>query len=92
MRRHLALTGDPELLALDEPTAALNDAEVRVLHEIIRRFVRPHTGVIYISHRLDELKGISDRITVLNYGEVLAEGTPTEIQANPRVQEVYLKT
>ena len=41
---------------MDEPTAALNDAEVEVLHDLIRRFVRPDTGVIYISHRMDELQ------------------------------------
>ena len=46
----------PKLLIMDEPTAALNDAEVQVLHDLIRRFVRPDTGVIYISHRMDELQ------------------------------------
>jgi ribose transport system ATP-binding protein len=66
-----ALSYDAKVLIMDEPTAALNDAEVRVLHEIIRRFVRPHTGVIYISHRLDELKGISDRITVIRDGRYI---------------------
>src|SRR5690606_40232429 len=51
-----------------EPTAALNDAEVQALHDLIRRFRRPDTGVIYISHRMDELKAISDRITVIRDG------------------------
>ena len=53
---------------MDEPTAALNDAEVEVLHDLIRRFVRPDTGVIYISHRIDELRRIADRITVIRDG------------------------
>ena len=53
---------------MDEPTAALNDAEVEVLHGLIRRFVQPDTGVIYISHRMDELKRIADRITVIRDG------------------------
>ena len=56
-----ALSYDAKLLIMDEPTAALNDAEVEVLHDLIRRFVRPDTGVIYISHRMDELKRIADR-------------------------------
>src|SRR5215210_1544882 len=63
-----ALSYDAKLLIMDEPTAALNDAEVEVLHDLIRRFVTPDTGVIYISHRLDELKRIADRITVIRDG------------------------
>jgi ribose transport system ATP-binding protein len=63
-----ALSYDAKLLIMDEPTAALNDAEVDVLHDLIRRFVRPDTGVIYISHRLEELKRIADRITVIRDG------------------------
>jgi ribose transport system ATP-binding protein len=63
-----ALSYDAKLLIMDEPTAALNDAEVEVLHDLIRRFVRPDTGVIYISHRIDELRRIADRITVIRDG------------------------
>jgi ribose transport system ATP-binding protein len=63
-----ALSYDAKLLIMDEPTAALNDAEVEVLHDLIRRFVQPDTGVIYISHRMDELKRIADRITVIRDG------------------------
>jgi ribose transport system ATP-binding protein len=63
-----ALSYDARVLIMDEPTAALNDAEVQVLHDLIRRFVRPDTGVIYISHRMEELKVISDRITVIRDG------------------------
>jgi ribose transport system ATP-binding protein len=63
-----ALSHDAKLLIMDEPTAALNDAEVEVLHALIRRFVRPDTGVIYISHRMDELRRIADRITVIRDG------------------------
>jgi len=64
-----ALAYDAKVLIMDEPTAALNDAEVTVLHDMIRRFVQPDTGVIYISHRMDELKVISDRITVIRDGQ-----------------------
>lgn len=58
-----------KVLIMDEPTAALNDVEVAALHELIRRFTTDQTGVIYISHRMDELKAISDRISVIRDGE-----------------------
>ncbi|MBJ7603416.1 MAG: sugar ABC transporter ATP-binding protein [Candidatus Dormibacteraeota bacterium] len=64
-----ALSYEAEVLIMDEPTAALNDAEVATLHELIRRFIRPNTGVIYISHRMNELKVISDRVTVIRDGQ-----------------------
>ena len=81
-----ALSYDAKLLIMDEPTAALNDAEVAVLHDLIRRFVRPDTGVIYISHRMDELRRIADRITVIRDGRYVgtratAETTMKEVIA-----------
>jgi ribose transport system ATP-binding protein len=63
-----ALSYDAQVLIMDEPTAALNDAEVATLHDLIRRFIKPDTGVIYISHRMNELKAISDRVTVIRDG------------------------
>ena len=66
-----ALSHEPRVLIMDEPTAALNDAEVATLHALIRRFVTERTGVIYISHRMDELKAISDRITVIRDGRFI---------------------
>jgi ribose transport system ATP-binding protein len=66
-----ALANQPQVLIMDEPTAALNDAEVETLHELIRRFVTERTGVIYISHRMDELRVISDRITVIRDGRFI---------------------
>ncbi|MTD12630.1 ATP-binding cassette domain-containing protein [Nakamurella sp. YIM 132087] len=59
------------VLIMDEPTAALNDAEVATLHQLIRRFVTPETAAIYISHKMDELKVISDRITVIRDGRYI---------------------
>ncbi len=67
-----ALSHDARVLIMDEPTAALNDAEVDVLHDLIRRFKSPETGVIYISHRIDELKAITDRVTVIRDGRYVA--------------------
>jgi ribose transport system ATP-binding protein len=60
-----------KVLIMDEPTAALNDAEVSQLHELIRRFITPETGVVYISHRMAELKRIADRITVIRDGHYI---------------------
>lgn len=64
-----ALSYDSKVLIMDEPTAALNDAEVNALHELIRKFKNEATGVIYISHRMDELTAISDRISVIRDGQ-----------------------
>ncbi|MBB6406776.1 sugar ABC transporter ATP-binding protein [Arthrobacter sp. AZCC_0090] len=64
-----ALSHDSKVIIMDEPTAALNDAEVATLHDLIRGFISLETGVIYISHRMDELKLISQRITVIRDGE-----------------------
>ena len=73
-----ALSYDAKLLIMDEPTAALNDAEVEVLHDLIRRFVKPDTGVIYISHRMDEIKRIADRVTVIRDGRYVGTRDTTE--------------
>ncbi|NNG39334.1 sugar ABC transporter ATP-binding protein [Flexivirga sp. ID2601S] len=67
-----ALSLDARILIMDEPTAALNDAEVATLHQLIRRFVTEDTGVIYISHKMDELKDISQRTTVIRDGRFIA--------------------
>ena len=60
-----------KVLIMDEPTAALNDKEVDQLHELIRRFITPETGVVYISHRMAELKRIADRVTVIRDGHYI---------------------
>jgi ribose transport system ATP-binding protein len=79
-----ALSYDAKLLIMDEPTAALNDAEVEVLHDLIRRFVEPDTGVIYISHRLEELRRIADRVTVIRDGRYVG----TRETAETSIKEV----
>ncbi|ALE04554.1 D-ribose transporter ATP-binding protein (plasmid) [Arthrobacter sp. ERGS1:01] len=66
-----ALSYKSRILIMDEPTAALNDAEVATLHDLIRNFTNEGTGVIYISHRMDELKAISHRISVIRDGEYI---------------------
>jgi len=66
-----ALSYNARVLIMDEPTAALNDAEVETLHDLIRRFITPETGVVYISHRMPELKRIANRVTVIRDGEYI---------------------
>jgi branched-chain amino acid transport system ATP-binding protein len=93
-QRHLeigiALATEPTLLCLDEPTAGMSVAETRATVELIRRIAADLTTLI-VEHDMEVVMGLARTITVLHYGEVLAEGTPADIQANPRVQEVYLK-
>ena len=69
----------------------LSVSETRATVELVRRIATDLTIVI-VEHDMEVVMGLAKTITVLHYGEVLAEGTPAQIQANPRVQEVYLKT
>jgi branched-chain amino acid transport system ATP-binding protein len=87
----IALATDPKLLCLDEPTAGMSVAETHQTVELIRRIAENLT-IMIVEHDMEVVMGLAQTLTVLDYGEVLAEGTPEEIQANPRVQEVYLKT
>ena len=87
----IALATEPRLLCLDEPTAGMSVAETHATVELIRRIARDLT-ILIVEHDMEVVMGLARTITVLHYGEVLAEGTPAEIQANPRVQDVYLKT
>jgi branched-chain amino acid transport system ATP-binding protein len=87
----IALATEPRLLCLDEPTAGMSVTETHATVDLVRRIARDLT-VIIVEHDMEVVMGLAHAITVLNYGEVLAEGTPAEIQANARVQEVYLKT
>jgi branched-chain amino acid transport system ATP-binding protein len=87
----IALATDPKLLCLDEPTAGMSVAETHQTVELIRR-IGANLTIMIVEHDMEVVMGLAHTLTVLHYGEVLAEGTPDQIQANPRVQEVYLKT
>ena len=86
----IALGTEPKVLCLDEPTAGMSVAETHATVELVRR-IAANLTILIVEHDMEVVMGLARTITVLNYGEVLAEGTPAEIQANPRVQEVYLK-
>jgi branched-chain amino acid transport system ATP-binding protein len=87
----IALATEPRLLCLDEPTAGMSAAETHETMELVRRVARNLT-ILIVEHDMQVVMELAHRITVLHYGQVLAEGPPAEIQRNPKVLEVYLKT
>ena len=93
-QRHLeigiALATEPKLLCLDEPTAGMSASETLDIIELVRR-IGANLTILIVEHDMHVVMSLADRITVFDYGQILAEGTPEEIQANPQVQEAYLK-
>jgi branched-chain amino acid transport system ATP-binding protein len=87
----MGLALEPRLLILDEPTQGLAADEIGFFEDLIRSLV-PKTSILLIEHNMEVVMGLSNRITVLNFGRVLAQGTPEEIRANPLVQTAYLGT
>ncbi len=87
----IALATEPRLLCLDEPTAGMSAAETHETMALVRRIGKDLT-ILIVEHDMQVVMELCNQITVLHYGEILAEGTPAEIQRNPKVLEVYLKT
>jgi branched-chain amino acid transport system ATP-binding protein len=88
-----ALATQPKLLLLDEPTAGMNPQETADFTSFVARLRdEQNLAVLLIEHDMRVVMGVSDRVTVLDYGEKIAEGTPQEIQKNDRVIEAYLGT
>jgi ABC-type branched-subunit amino acid transport system ATPase component len=79
----------PEILLLDEPAAGLTHAEIDELIALIRDLKRLGVTVVLVEHHVDMIMAVSDHVTVLDYGEVIASGAPSTVRDDPRVIEAY---
>ena len=85
-----ALATDPQLIALDEPAAGMNATEKVQLRELIDRIRQDQRTILLIEHDVKLVMGLCDRVTVLDYGKTIAEGTPADVQRSEQVIEAYL--
>ncbi len=85
-----ALVTDPKLLLLDEPAGGLGHDDIAALSQTVRKIAARGRSVLLVEHHVDFVMDLADRIVVLDFGSVIARGTPDEIRANPRVEEAYL--
>jgi branched-chain amino acid transport system ATP-binding protein len=88
----VALTAEPNLLLLDEPFAGMNPEETRHMMDLIRKVRESGITILLVEHDMQAVMGLCERITVVNFGRLLTEGTPDEIKTNKDVIEAYLGT
>lgn len=86
----IALAAEPRMLLLDEPCAGMNNDETREMITLVRRIRDTGITIMLIEHDMKVVMGLCDRITVLNFGTEIADGTPDEVRADPDVREAYL--
>ena len=86
----MALAADPSMLLLDEPVSGMNATETGRFMELLARLRRSGMTILLVEHDMPMVMGVSDRIVVLNYGRIIAEGSPDEIRGNPEVIRAYL--
>jgi branched-chain amino acid transport system ATP-binding protein len=87
----IALATSPRLLLLDEPMSGLSEEETRRVAELIRALSARYT-IVMIEHKMNVVMSISDRVTVMNFGEVIADGPPAAVAADPAVKRAYFGT
>ena len=80
----------PKMLLLDEPAAGMNQEEIKQLEERLRILREGGVTILLVEHVMELVMGVTDRIAVLNFGQIIAEGSPSEIQNNQAVQDAYL--
>ena len=85
----IALVANPRLLLLDEPTAGMGPQETKEMIVLIEKLARTRT-ILLVEHKMKMILGLSERILVLHHGQLIADGTPAEIQADANVRSVYL--
>jgi branched-chain amino acid transport system ATP-binding protein len=85
-----ALASEPKLLLLDEPSSGLDESETDDFGDLLRELAAEGRAVLMVEHDMDLVMGVCDEIHVLDFGQIIASGTPPEVRANSRVQEAYL--
>jgi branched-chain amino acid transport system ATP-binding protein len=85
-----ALAGKPKLLILDEPAGGMNPSEVKTLSETLRKIQETGITILLIEHNMKLVMGTCQKIAVLNFGELICEGSPEQVKSNARVLEAYL--
>jgi len=85
-----ALACEPRLLLLDEPSSGLDDQETDAFGDLLKKLASEGVTILMVEHDMDLVMGVCDTINVLDFGRVIAKGTPTEVRRDPKVQQAYL--